>query len=300
MYYTFQDKVYYLIKWHGWGNEYNSWEPEENLCCEDILKEYHKNVAGKQSRKRKFVLSGEDFRTLKKRKIDELFHKLIESKLIDTMSPLDMITFYSPVKKKAHQKGLLTVLTPNTKLMRPKSKNKKLFRSEVLKALKEWENQLNAIIKGYDPAPLFVENNVDLEGPPDNFIYINERKEGPGVIISKDPLIGCECEDCYECRKTCCPVAGGAELAYYKSNSRLKVPRGVPIFECNVRCNCGSDCLNRVAQKGRKYKLCIFRTANGRGWGVKSLQIIKKGAFVIEYVGEVSNALGCDVQPVFV
>ena len=34
-------------------------------------------------------------------------------------------------------------------------------------------------------------------------------------------------------------------------------------------------------------KLCIYRTENGCGWGVKTLENIKKGTFVVEYVGEV-------------
>ncbi len=34
-------------------------------------------------------------------------------------------------------------------------------------------------------------------------------------------------------------------------------------------------------------KLCIYRTDNGCGWGVKTLENIKKGSFVVEYVGEV-------------
>ena len=36
-----------------------------------------------------------------------------------------------------------------------------------------------------------------------------------------------------------------------------------------------------------KVKLCIYRTDNGCGWGVKALENIKKGSFVVEYVGEV-------------
>jgi len=38
--------------------------------------------------------------------------------------------------------------------------------------------------------------------------------------------------------------------------------------------------------------VCIFRTANGRGWGVKAMQKIKKGSFVMEYVGEVGKLKG--------
>lgn len=39
-----------------------------------------------------------------------------------------------------------------------------------------------------------------------------------------------------------------------------------PIYECNLRCNCGEFCKTRVVQKGRKVPLEIFKTAN-RGWG---------------------------------
>ena len=31
----------------------------------------------------------------------------------------------------------------------------------------------------------------------------------------------------------------------------------------------------------------IFRTSDGRGWGVKTLDFIRKGQFVMEYVGEI-------------
>lgn len=59
------------------------------------------------------------------------------------------------------------------------------------------------------------------------------------------------------------------------------------VFE--YRCKCGSSCPFRVVQLGRKIPLTIFRTSNGRGWGIKTPQRIPKGTFVIEYVGEVSN-----------
>ena len=52
---------------------------------------------------------------------------------------------------------------------------------------------------------------------------------------------------------------------------------------------------NRVVQLGRKYKLCIFRTSN-RGWGVKTLQRIPKGSFVVEYVGEVITSDEAEIR----
>jgi len=32
------DRVEYFIKWEGWDNQFNNWEPEENLNCPDFLK----------------------------------------------------------------------------------------------------------------------------------------------------------------------------------------------------------------------------------------------------------------------
>ena len=48
--------------------------------------------------------------------------------------------------------------------------------------------------------------------------------------------------------------------------------------------------MNRVVQRGRMVKLCIYKTSNGRGWGVKALEYIKKDTFVSEYVGEIISS----------
>jgi len=45
-----------------------------------------------------------------------------------------------------------------------RSKAYRLHAEEVHKALKKWEQHLKSICT--DPAPIFVENKVDLEGPP--------------------------------------------------------------------------------------------------------------------------------------
>ena len=77
------------------------------------------------------------------------------------------------------------------------------------------------------------------------------------------------------------------QLFPYTKYGKLRIEPGVPIYECNKRCKCGPNCANRVVQKGRKVKLCIYKTDNGMGWGVKTLENIRKGTFVVEYVGEV-------------
>ena len=37
-------KVQYLIKWKGFDNTENTWEPTENLNCNDLIEEYEKSI----------------------------------------------------------------------------------------------------------------------------------------------------------------------------------------------------------------------------------------------------------------
>jgi len=69
-----------------------------------------------------------------------------------------------------------------------------------------------------------------------------------------------------------------------------------PIYECNSKCSCGDDCPYKVVSKGRKFKLGIFRTDNGRGWGLKALEKIQKGKFVTTYMGQLITADEADTR----
>ncbi|XP_072483367.1 histone-lysine N-methyltransferase SUV39H1 isoform X2 [Notamacropus eugenii] len=157
-------------------------------------------------------------------------------------------------------------------------------KAQQRKALQRWERELNA--KRTHKGSISVENEVDLDEPPWNFTYINDYKLGKGITLNQ-MAVGCECRDCLGApAKGCCPGVSMTKFAY-NNQGQVRVKAGQPIYECNSRCRCSSDCPNRVVQRGISYNLCIFRTDNGRGWGVRTLQKIRSHSFVMEYVGEI-------------
>ncbi|XP_066499667.1 histone-lysine N-methyltransferase SUV39H1b isoform X2 [Hoplias malabaricus] len=157
-------------------------------------------------------------------------------------------------------------------------------RAKLRQKLKQWETHLNSL--GANKGFIYVENLVDLEGPPKNFTYINDYKVGEGISLN-EVAVGCECTDCLNNPvEGCCAGASQHKFAYNDSG-QVRIRPGLPIYECNKRCSCGPECPNRVVQKGIQYSLCIFRTDNGRGWGVRAMERIRKNTFVMEYVGEI-------------
>ena len=65
----------------------------------------------------------------------------------------------------------------------------------------------------------------------------------------------------------------------------VNVLEGTPIFECNNHCTCSSSCRNRVVQKGKKVALAFWKTES-KGWGIKAMEPLPRGAFVGAYGGE--------------
>lgn len=146
-----------------------------------------------------------------------------------------------------------------------------------------------------DGPPIRVFNDIDDEGPPEGFTYIKESFPNEGVPHF-DPsfTVGCSCAgNCCvdvpshekEAEKCVCLELNNNGYPY-DSNGRLIEYRGF-IYECNSRCGCGPDCRLRVVQKGRKVSMHIIRHPNGKGWGVVAGEDIPRGAFVVQYVGEI-------------
>ena len=152
--------------------------------------------------------------------------------------------------------------------------------------LQKWENKLN-MARGHD-APIRVENHVDDVMPPDKFVYVTKNILGHGVPEPEEGVvIGCSCHgNCSE-SKLCCPQLLHNSKFPYTENGLIRLDPGKAVVECNKKCVCDGLCTSRVVQKGRQIEVCIFRTDNGRGWGLKTLIDIKAKQFVTEYVGEV-------------
>lgn len=272
----------FLVKWLGWSQESNTWEPLENLThCPRLLEEFLADSLAQpvvESLKKFFEIKKEEY----------------ESNAA-LMKHLPKGGFISLLSRTQLQRQLLLIATtPSDKrntVMRERGKKCMFFylihqrRERQLIALKHWEDDINTT--AVEEAILKVQNIVDLEAPPDGFVYINDYVPGDGIEIPDDPPIGCECEKCYgKSNKLCCSAQ--SVFAYRGKPGRINVEHGIPIFECNKNCKCLlENCNNRVVQLGRKVPLCIFRTSNGRGWGVRALRTVHRGEFVCEYVGEV-------------
>ncbi|XP_072936008.1 uncharacterized protein [Epargyreus clarus] len=105
--------------------------------------------------------------------------------------------------------------------------------------------------------------------------YVKLRANKPcGALVNRRPdeessLTQCECSPDDEC--PCGP--------YSHCLNRML------LTECGPTCRAGERCNNRAFEKRLYPKLVPYRTPH-RGWGLKTLEDIKAGQFVIEYVGE--------------
>lgn len=287
--YEKNDETFYLIKWKNWDIKYNTWEPSCNLTnCEDLLHEFEnkrQKLINRFKAKTNFYPNTRDVEDFL---VTQLLYKDISIDDVTSIASITVADDSTYIEIRHYLNKPLRGSKLETKI-----KQQILYmlllelRRDQLESLQDWENEMNSITK--NKPMIRVENLVDLEGAPQDFYYIDNYLPGAGVIIPDDPPIGCECDSCETGKKPgCCFAQNGVSSLPYTSAYRVRVPLGTPIYECNKRCACDAlTCPNRVVQRGSSMQLCIFRTNNGRGWGVRTLRAIKKGTFVIQYVGEV-------------
>ncbi|KAH6766660.1 hypothetical protein C2S52_017643 [Perilla frutescens var. hirtella] len=99
------------------------------------------------------------------------------------------------------------------------------------------------------------------------------------ISMNRDPKKHCQyfCQECPLERSKCDDI-----IEPCKGHLVRKF-----IKECWIKCGCNIQCGNRVVQRGISHKLQVFMTPEGKGWGLRTLEDLPKGAFVCEYVGEV-------------
>eukprot|EP00210_Caulerpa_lentillifera_P008500 g8108.t1 len=118
-------------------------------------------------------------------------------------------------------------------------------------------------------------NDIDDEGPPKDFRYVNsvdDISDAASILIESSKrhwcLSGCQ-------KRT-------TNQHYNNGLLNKTFPEG--IRECSASC---IDCMkNRITSQGVRYPLEVFKTRE-KGWGVRSSVDIPTGAFVCEYIGRV-------------
>jgi [histone H3]-lysine9 N-trimethyltransferase EHMT len=139
------------------------------------------------------------------------------------------------------------------------------------------------ISMGREVMPVALYNDVDDDQDPLLFEYLARPIFPTSAVQGKFAEGGGGCDCAENCSIGCnCAGRNGGEFAYDKMGTLL---RGKPlVYECGPYCRCPLSCSNRVSQKGLQHRLEVFRSRE-TGWGVRSLDLIKAGAFICEFSG---------------
>ncbi|KAF3779807.1 Histone-lysine N-methyltransferase H3 lysine-9 specific [Nymphaea thermarum] len=138
---------------------------------------------------------------------------------------------------------------------------------------------------GMENTPVCLVNVVDDEKIPPHFFYISRVKYEKAISLMK-PISGCKCQNaCLSSSTGCnCTQLNSGEFPYVANG--ILVSRKPVIYECSPNCSCFSICRNRVSQNGVKLHFDVFKTKD-KGWGLRSLDPIRSGTFICEYIGDV-------------
>jgi SET domain-containing protein len=104
----------------------------------------------------------------------------------------------------------------------------------------------------------------------DNYITTSYLTKGDmnDYILSDE--YSCECED--GCKSSTCTC----------------ITTHIQKYECNNNCLCRlSGCNNRIVQGGLTKNLEVVQISDKKGFGVTTLEAIKRDEFICEYVGEI-------------
>ncbi|KAL5150344.1 Histone-lysine N-methyltransferase, H3 lysine-9 specific SUVH4 [Glycine soja] len=146
------------------------------------------------------------------------------------------------------------------------------------------------ITGGQEDIPIPATNLVDDPPvPPTGFTYCKSLKLAKNVKLPRMNGTGCKCQGICNDPTTCaCALRNGSDFPYVSRDGGRLVEAKDVVFECGPKCGCDPGCVNRTSQKGLRYRLEVFRTAN-KGWAVRSWDFIPSGAPVCEYTGILSR-----------
>lgn len=276
-------KLTFLIKWENYPASENTWEPLQNVRDCKVLDDFLQ-----------YELSGDE--ELMKNILDDIIAEE-KPKYIDRPKALivDDIKKFDPVEFECNKIVYKAVKDNEVNYLLFKRK----FRHQVITS--HFREMLNMQQEAHDEIckefmskelnmfGIHIENSVDFTIL-EKFNYIRETII-PAELNIKSGSVGCKCKECSVSSSLCCP-----SIATKKSNfayrligdsKRLRLRNKQMLYECNENCECDKECLNRVTQQPRTYPLTIFKTSNGRGWGVKAASAIPRGTFLMEYTGEI-------------
>lgn len=127
---------------------------------------------------------------------------------------------------------------------------------------------------------------------PLDFHYVTDHVKREPAIHIDTSLTGMTCCSCLDdCSNNDCACAKGIHCErFYDSKGQLsadfRMDAPEMIRECNVACKCNRKlCKNMVIQGGCQARLVLFRTKS-RGWGVRTVENLKRGTFIGVYSGE--------------
>lgn len=276
---------FFHIKWLGYPTESNTWEPLANVADCTLLDQFLIRELA--------TLEAIVVKIQAQVKATPAYVQAIEAHNKGTKPITEIFSEYKEYDRNQLRADLIVMAKVRINKCKSKCTLERIVhnmccelsfakRRDQLQELKRFEEE---ILRHEPTYKIIVENEQDLDAPPNNFTYLQTNIPGEGISIPNDPPWGCECNPC-TIRSNCCGKMSDGRFAY-SVKKRLLLQPGAPIFECNSKCSCGPDCHNRVVQKGGKCNLTVFKTSNGRGWGVRTNSVIYEGQYIAEYCGEV-------------
>ncbi|KAI6677387.1 hypothetical protein NL676_038183 [Syzygium grande] len=134
------------------------------------------------------------------------------------------------------------------------------------------------ITGGTEDIPIPATNLVDDPPvPPSGFKYVKTIQVAKNIILPSAST-GCKCRGgCIDPRVCSCAKLNGSDFPYVRRDGGRLIEAKDVVYECGPNCGCGPDCLNRVSQRGIRYRLEVFR-APRKGWAVRSWDFIPSGS----------------------